>query len=64
MFKNAHVFFILKKKKLRDEELNIKHKLEIENSRMYLLNTLITVDENDNYQARSRNRFGVNSEGY
>ena len=36
-FKNTHVFSILKKKKLRDKRLNIRHKFEIKNTSLIVL---------------------------
>ena len=47
-FQNAHVFSLLKKQ-ARDNRLNVRHKRERENLRMYLLNAPITADKNDNY---------------
>ena len=38
-FKNTHVFSILKKKKLRDKRLNIRHKFEIKNTSLIVLDT-------------------------
>jgi len=47
-FQNTHVFSLLKKQ-ARDNRLNVRHKRERENLRMYLLNAPITADKNDNY---------------
>ena len=38
-FKNTHVFFILKKKKLRDKRLNNIKKIRIENMHLIMLET-------------------------
>ena len=38
-FKNAHVFSILKKKKLRDKRLNNINKFRIENMHLIMLET-------------------------
>lgn len=48
-FKNAHVFSILKKKKLRDKRLNSSHKFEIENLLLIMLETpMILENKNEN----------------
>ena len=43
-FKNTHVFSILKKKKLRDKRLNIRHKFEIKNTSLIVLEIPIMLE--------------------
>ena len=43
-FKNTHVFSIFKKKKLRDKTLNIKHKFEIKNTSLIVLEIPIMLE--------------------
>ena len=48
-FKNTHVFSILKKKKLRDKMLNIRHKFEIKNTSLIVLETPIMLEGEDEH---------------
>jgi len=43
-FKNTHVFSILKKKKLRDKSLIIRHKFEIKNTSLIVLEIPIMLE--------------------
>ena len=43
-FKNTHVFSILKKKKLRYKRLNIRHKFEIKNTSLIVLEIPIMLE--------------------